>query len=159
WHLDLFRNLSEISLTMREPIEPGQRGEQHARQYEEWRSVARYPELVAGVSIVRRTAGGREEVERVAPVPARLDRAAWPPAVERVVGHLHRAGTLPDADAPQAEGRFTESFYNIGAALRDWQFDPAGPALLRPTVPGTEWLLVELDEEVLRQRILPDLAT
>jgi signal transduction histidine kinase len=62
----------------------------------------------------------------------------------------------------------TESFYNIGAALRDWRFEPATPALIRPlnasaspAAAGSapvQWLVIQLDEQVLRSRILPDLA-
>jgi signal transduction histidine kinase len=158
WHLDLFRNLSEIGLTMRMPANQEGQGDQYAGQFEDWRSFARYPELVASVSLVRRPVAGDVEVVRVAPDRAELDRAQWPGVVERVVTHLDRVATAPAASPSQANGQLTESFYNIGSALRVWQFDPAGPALVRSTLPGIEWLVVELDEEVLRQRILPDLA-
>ena len=158
WHLDLFRNLSEIGLTMRMPVENEEQGDQYARQFAEWRSLARYPELVASVSIVRRAAPDRVEVVRVAPDRAELDRAGWPAAVDRVVSYLDRVSDAPAANPAQVNGQLTESFYNIGSALRVWQFDPAGPALVRSTSPGVEWLVVELDERVLRERILPDLA-
>lgn len=157
WHLDLFRNLSEIGLTMRMPVNQEQ-SDQYAGQFEEWRSIARYPELVASVSIVRRSIPGGVQVLRVAPDRAELDRARWPGAVDRVVSYLDRVATTPAASPSQVNGQLTESFYNIGSALRVWQFDPAGPALVRSTLPGMEWLVVELDEDVLRQRILPDLA-
>ena len=157
WHLDLFRNLSEVGLTMRMPVETEAQDDQYARQFAEWRSIARYPELVASISIVRRPASDRVEVVRVAPDRAVLDRSLWPVAVERVVSYLDQVSGAPAAPA-QVNGQLTESFYNIGSALRVWQFDPAGPALVRLTSPGTEWLVVELDERVLRERILPDLA-
>jgi signal transduction histidine kinase len=128
WHLDLFRNLSEVCLTMRS-ADPAARDHvaDYTRRLAEWRSIARYPDLVAGVSLVRRHDD------------AAIDAVTRPPS-------------------PQ----LTESFYNIGAALRDWRFDPSIPALTRPVAPaaggGTDWIVIALDESVLRRRILPDLA-
>ena len=160
WHLDLFRNLSEVGLTMRTPVDAGGRSDldQYADRLEEWRSLARYPELVANVYRLRRTTPGRIDVVQVAPGTPTLNRANWPRAVERVVSDLDRMPAGSSADPAQPSRQFTESFYNIGSALRVWRFDPAAPALVRSTVPNTEWLLVELDEDVLQRRILPDLA-
>jgi signal transduction histidine kinase len=128
WHLDLFRNLSEVCLTMRS-ADPA--SEDHVAEYgrrlADWRSIARYPDLVADVFLVRRPDDG--VLSSVAPAQAR---------------------------------QLTESFYNIGGALRDWRFDPLIPALTRPvssTSPsGTDWIVIALNEAVLRERILPDLA-
>ena len=157
WHLDLFRNLSEVALTMRPPADPQEPGDQYGRRFAEWRSLARYPDLVANVYVVRRTAADRIDITRAAPDAATLDRTRWPPVVERVVSHLDRMTSAAPIN-PQASGQLTESFYNIGSALRDWQFDPTGPALVRSTLHDREWLLVELNEDVLQQRILPELA-
>jgi signal transduction histidine kinase len=128
WHLDLFRNLSEVCLTMRsvDPDSDDQVAE-YSRRLADWRSIARYPELVKDVSIVRR----RDDTP------------------------------LPAVEPAQAR-QLTESFYNIGGALRDWRFDPSIPALTRPagtpSPDGTDWIVIALDETVLRERILPDLA-
>ena len=54
--------------------------------------------------------------------------------------------------------QLTESFYNIGSALQVWRFDSSFPRSCGPTLPNAEWILVELDEQVLKDRILPDLA-
>jgi signal transduction histidine kinase len=157
WHLDLFRNLSEVALTMRVPEEPENRIDQYASRFHEWRSLARHPELVANVYIVRRAAADEVDVARVAPEAAELERVDWPRVVDRFVSHLdHMSAAVPVN--PQANGQLTESFYNIGSALRVWQFDPTGPALVRSTVQDSEWLLVELNEDILQRRILPELA-
>jgi hypothetical protein len=87
-----------------------------------------------------------------------LGREQWPRAVERVVSHLDRASAAPSSGAATSGRQLTESFYNIGSALRDWRFDPTAPALVRTTVTDAEWLLVELNEQVLQRRILPDLV-
>jgi signal transduction histidine kinase len=162
WHLDLFRNLSEVCLTMRMPVDEGNRSdaEQYADRLEEWRSLARYPDLVANVYIVRRKGEQRVEVVPLAPGSQPLDRATLRPVVADVVNALE--ATSSNGAAPVSEPlparQLTESFYNIGSALRVWRFDATIPALVRSTLPNAEWILVELNEQVLHERILPDLA-
>jgi signal transduction histidine kinase len=161
WHLDLFRNLSEVCLTMRMPAD-GDRSdaEQYADRLEEWRSLARYPELVANVYIIRRKGEQRVEVVPLAPGSQPLDRAALPPVVGELVNALETTSSSAavPASEPLPARQLTESFYNIGSALQVWRFDAAVPALVRATLPNAEWILVELNERVLHQRILPDLA-
>ena len=90
WHLDLFRNLSEVSLTMRMPVGDTSRSdiEQYADRLEEWRSLARYPELVANVYIVSRTGQGRVDVLPLASGSPPLDRATLPRGVADLVSEL-----------------------------------------------------------------------
>src|SRR5918999_1508772 len=54
WHLDLFRNLSEVSLTIRMAAEftPENDFNQFGDRFAEWRSIARYPDLVADVYVI-----------------------------------------------------------------------------------------------------------
>ena len=162
WHLDLFRNLSEVCLTMRMPVDDTGRSdaEQYADRLQEWRSLARYPDLVANVYIVRRVGRERIDVMRLEPGSPPLDRATLPPAVADVVRELE--ATSPSPTPPRSEPiparQLTESFYNIGSALQVWRFDSTVPALVRSTLPDAEWILVELNQAVLQDRILPDLA-
>jgi signal transduction histidine kinase len=175
WHLDLFRNLSEVCLTMRmaEEFSPDDDVNQFAARVAEWRSIARYPELVANVFVLdRRSPGESEQIFQLDPGTgafARVDDAT-------ILGELGFDGRVSPAEsvgvgseAPPVR-QLTESFYNIGAALRDWRFEPAVPALIRPlnasarpaATPdrsaAVQWLVIQLDEQVLRSRILPDLA-
>jgi signal transduction histidine kinase len=174
WHLDLFRNLSEVCLTIRmaATFSSGDDSNQFADRVSEWRSIARYPELVANVFVIDRTAPGAEQVFQLDPDTELFARVEAPPAL----GTL--AADLPDSLAESAarpaappRRQLTESFYNIGAALRDWRFDATIPALIRPLDfesraplgagrrdPAAQWLVIQLDEQVLRSRILPDLA-
>ncbi len=104
WHLDLFRNLSEVSLTMRMPVGDTSRSdiEQYADRLEEWRSLARYPELVANVYIVSRTEQGRVDVLPLASGSPPLDRATLPRrSVADLVSELER----DVGDSGRASGR------------------------------------------------------
>ena len=174
WHLDLFRNLSEVCLTIRRapPFSPNDEVTPFAERVAEWRTIARYPELVANVFVIDRPSPGDGGVFRLDTGTARFRRVDAPPSIGTLATDLQ--GALGEsASHPGAPPRrpLTESFYNIGAALRDWRFDAAVPALVRPLdadprAPSRaahggradQWLVIELDEEVLRSRILPDLA-
>jgi signal transduction histidine kinase len=175
WHLDLFRNLSEVCLTIRmaEEFSPNDDVNQFAARVAEWRSIARYPDLVANVFVLdRRSPGESEQIFRLIPETgafARVDDAT----IVTTLG-LDRPSSPAESiglrSAPATVRQLTESFYNIGAALRDWRFEPSIPALIRPlnaSAPpdaavsrsaAVQWLVIELDEQVLRSRILPDLA-
>jgi signal transduction histidine kinase len=176
WHLDLFRNLSEVCLTIRMAAEfsPADDFNQFAERFAEWRSIARYPDLVADVYVIDGTSlEGGPRTFRLDPETGRFAGVQSPPALGTLASDLKSA--LPRAtesgSEPGAGTQLTESFYNIGAALRDWRFDPAVPALIRPLNqdaassrtrasgrPESQWLVIQLDEAVLSSRILPDLA-
>ncbi|OFW14321.1 MAG: hypothetical protein A3H29_06130 [Acidobacteria bacterium RIFCSPLOWO2_02_FULL_67_21] len=166
WHLDLFRNLSEVCLTMRMAAEfsPDEDLNQFAERFAEWQSIARYPDIVVNVFVVDGRQPDRPvDTFRLSSRTGRFEPVVWPEAL----GTLDAELALPVSNEAEAlPGRqLTESFYNIGSALRDWRFDPTVPALLRPLnqdlrargVPS-QWLVIQLDESVLRSRILPDLA-
>jgi signal transduction histidine kinase len=176
WHLDLFRNLSEVCLTIRMAGEfsPDNDFNQFADRLMEWRSIARYPDLVANVYVIDRTSSRTGlRAFRLTGATGLFAEIEWPAGLNPLPAGLDSATTeTPEAGLRPPSGRqLTESFYNIGAALRDWRFEPTIPALIRPlgvdaaasrTAPGSrqagQWLVIELDEEVLRTRILPDLA-
>ena len=176
WHLDLFRNLSEVCLTMRMAAEYPSDDDlnEFAVRFTEWQSVARYPDLVANVYVVvRRGPGEPLETFRLDPETSRFAQVTWPSALGTLDTELASVrNTASMADSRTLPGRqLTESFYNIGSALRDWRFDPAVPALIRAVNPRAtaigngaarrppdEWLLIQLDDEVLRSWIFPDLA-
>src|SRR6188768_4200535 len=85
WHLDLFRNLSEVSLTMRAPAPPeGESAAGVSRRIREWRGLARYPDLVAGVFLVH-----RDHVEPVTPDEGGVAPECTP-ALEQVASVLRR---------------------------------------------------------------------
>ena len=165
WHLDLFRNLSEVCLSMRMAAEfsADEDLNQFAERFAEWRSIARYPDIVANVYVVDgRQPDRRVDTFRLNPGTNQFETVEWPD----VLGTLGAELALPvPLEAEALPGQLTESFYNIGSALRDWRFDPRVPAILRPLNQdvgtrrvASQWLVIQLDEGVLRSRILPDLA-
>ena len=175
WHLDLFRNLSEVCLTIRmaEEFSPDDDVNQFAARVAEWRSIARYPNLVANVFVVdRRSLGASEQIFQLHPETGAFARVADATILAKLGLDLRSlpAESVDTASEALPVRQLTESFYNIGAALRDWRFEPALPALVRPlrtsAPPGAavsrsvavQWLVIQLDEQVLRSRILPDLA-
>jgi signal transduction histidine kinase len=147
WHLDLFRNLSELSLTLRPPANARVDAAALVPQLAEWRSIARYPDLVAGVFLV-----GPDRVEAIA---SATPAAEWTARLAPLAALLRSA---PPAAAVIPDQPLAESFYNIGSALREWRFNPGLPALVHAVPEGGTWLVVRLDDRVLRERILPDLA-
>jgi signal transduction histidine kinase len=176
WHLDLFRNLSEVCLTIRMAAEfsPENEVNQFADRFAEWRSIARYPDLVANVYVVDRLSpDGSLRTFHLDPDTRTFARVEWPATLGTLASSLTPAVVGPSGPAPgsSAGNQLTESFYNIGAALRDWRFAPEIPALVRPLSldspdaraaaggqPAVQWLVIQLDGGVLRARILPDLA-
>jgi len=176
WHLDLFRNLSEVCLTIRMAAEfsPQEDVNQFADRFAEWRSIARYPDLVANVYVVDRLSpDGGLRTFHLDPRTRAFTRVDWPATLGGLARDLTPSivGPRGPAPGPAAGNQLTESFYNIGAALRDWRFEPDIPALIRPLSldsadaraaaggqGAVQWLVIQLDESVLRTRILPDLA-
>ncbi|MGE3510686.1 MAG: sensor histidine kinase [Vicinamibacterales bacterium] len=157
WHLDLFRNLSELALTLRVTSRDEARLEDYGARLAEWRALARYPDLVAGAFIIRRGTGGAPDILRLDAAGLASEPSGGPAAVTRAVQYLDTL-TAPETSPTGERGQLTESFYNIGSALRDWWFDPGAASLIRVITPGDTWLVLDLDLNVLRHRILPDLA-
>ena len=174
WHLDLFRNLSEVCLAIRmTPDFSPDVDRQFTERLAEWRSIARYPDLVASVYLIVANPATRQlDTFTLRPDTGRFVSVAWPASLGTLGSALAPVGASSSLNGNAApRGQLTESFYNIGAALRNWRFDPNVPALIRPLDPRTpepgdaigspdlpQWLVIQLDSTVLRERILPDLA-
>ena len=158
WHLDLFRNLSELALTMRVPAAGRVVDEDYQARLREWQSITRYPDMLSAAYAIRRSPAGSFEVTPLLggrPAPA---REGWPPAVARAVNYLDSPALLSEAAAdprPPQHGSFHD---NVGSALRPWRFDPGSVALVGALGSPGEWLLLELNMHVLSDRILPELA-
>lgn len=184
WHLDLFRNFSQICVALgvdRVGDEPPDL-QQFARSYAEWRAGAPYPELVSGLYILRPAGTAHYSALGVDPSTRRFTPRAWPASLESLREKLEKSS--PDDETSglsatnQLEKRpsqlpgqqFVESFYP-GGVLTGWRFDPSVPALVHPISPSEnstarpegnphaiDWVVLELNDNIIRTRILPDLA-
>src|ERR1700752_4024775 len=55
WHLDFFRDFSEICIAMRVELEAGARDNwnQYAKRFDEWKMATAHPNLVSGLYVLR----------------------------------------------------------------------------------------------------------
>ena len=188
WHLDLFRDFSQICVAL--DVDPD--GEApadlqiFAKSFAEWRAGAQYPQLVSGFYILSSEVPESSSALQYdtatrrfarAGVSADLDglRAKLKPDSESAQAKFAAgdSGAPASTDGSEAQARgqqFIDSFY-AGGALVGWSFDPAIPALVHPLIrngnsptltpegpASTEWMVLQLNDQIIRTRILPDLA-
>jgi signal transduction histidine kinase len=177
WHLDFFRNFSDVCLAMRGDPEASRRRDatHYLQRLEEWRAIATYPDLVSNVYLVGVDLTSHPVALRLDRAGGRFDPVPWPPQLDQLRQALERPSSGSEralADRQSVSRQSVEGFYNIGRALQDWQFDPELPALLYPISrkpsgsdagassdrDAAEWLVVELSTTVIQTRMLPDLA-
>lgn len=163
WQKDFFRYFSEISLALRiDPLEdtPGDL-DQYKRRLAEWKALAKYPNLISNVYILkadgtsfRLDQGRAHEAEtwpsRFVPFRSDLDRAAQ--AFQRM---------------PKPPPTGSASF-GIGDSTGEWTFEPSIPAMLHPVAlegtvdakkaHSTDWIAIELSQQEIQNHILGDLS-
>jgi signal transduction histidine kinase len=183
WHLDLFRDFSQVCLAL--GVDPAGEAppdlQQFARSFADWKTGAPYPELVTGLYILPADTTPHSPVLRFDAVARRLNPAPLPENLEDLHEKLKTAqlkyqsrspGTPAAAGggpAPQNQ-QFVESFYP-GGMLVGWSFDPSVPALVHPISRtgdsidpplsdprSIQWIVLQLNNDAIRARILPDLA-
>jgi signal transduction histidine kinase len=181
WHLDFFRVFSQICLTLGvDPDgDPPPDIQQLARSFAEWKAGAAYPDLVSDFYILPSEKALHSSVLRYDSSTRRFEPGSWPEGGEALREKLEKAlasysfpadlspGKRPASPAPP---QFVEGFYP-GAPLIGWRFDPGIPALLHPLYPhrsfvekshdgreSAEWIVLQLNDRVIRNRVLPDLA-
>lgn len=148
WHLNLFRDLADIAMAMRVDPDSGRDLAQYPRRLDQWRSAAPYPDLVRDLYVL--DGGGEPSSLRFDVGAGRFVSATWPDELEELRDELSEAAKteLAAGDA---------LYFPAGAA--DWWFEPGTPALLRPIeAESGDWLVLTLDADVIRERVLPDLA-
>jgi signal transduction histidine kinase len=162
WHLDLFRSLSQACLALPAAMDAAAAGrlDPYVERLTEWRAASRYPDLVIAAYVIRGPVGAHE-VLRLAPGGSRFEVARLPATLAPLVDD---PSARLFAYAPSADGQRdadADGFSGLSSSLRDWHFDPTVPAVVRRLAgrPSAEWLVIELSRGVLRDRILPDLAS
>jgi signal transduction histidine kinase len=133
-----------------------------AERYARWRTSAARPDLVADVFLVD-WPGEEPQVERYAPERRTFERVAWPA----------RLGTLRDRIGLSPRPAGNERALRLGPIT---VADDGTPVLVQPVFPGepSTWrvprtqpvrfrpragLAIVLDQELLRDQVLPDLAS
>jgi signal transduction histidine kinase len=172
WHQDLFRDLThicEISLLDREERTATDL-QRYTRSLAEWRSIAHYPNLVSNLYLARTNAAG-SELLRYNAVNGHFQSEAWTARFLVLKQELARArgtgpadvGTVPDHDhRPISRLPIANAFYPV--RLQGWQFEPNIPALMYRLqdqgdhLSPAKWIVVELNQDVLRNNVFPDLA-
>ncbi len=154
WHLDFFRDFSEICLALRmDPESSGSRGlDEYARRFAEWRSQAKYPGLVSSLYILKTAEGNSPSALRLDLASRKFETDAWPSAFASLQADLHRAarglstetGTsganlLAPTEATPPRQSFADDIFALGALgnpLAGWGFEPSIPALFHAIPPA-----------------------
>jgi len=184
WHLDFFRDFSEICIAMRVEPEAGAPNDwnQYVGRFGEWKKATAHPGLVSGLYVLRFDEAPK--TLRLDPSSQRFEPSDWPANFAELRGELQqasanpvpagaptRAGEFRDAPSQASDREFADRFY-AGGALAGWQFEPGIPALVRPisrNAPSSpdpqradrrvvDWIVVALNGKDVQDHILPDLA-
>lgn len=152
WHLDFFRDLSEVCLSLRTDTSRAETAaaDGYSTRLAEWRAAANYPGLVSHLYIVDGYDPSRPTAARLTLGSAAFEPTTWPARFDVLRGELR--GTDINDGALSVDRVYARS-----AGVAGWRFEPSVPALMHQ-IGAARWLLVELDAGELRSRVLPDLA-
>lgn len=96
WHLDLFRNIAEVCLTMRANPEvvASYDPEQYVRGYEEWKKAATYPDLVAAIYLAKPDNATGLNVLRLNPALGRFQPIELPSRFSSISAELEQQSSI-----------------------------------------------------------------
>jgi signal transduction histidine kinase len=166
WQKDFFRYFSEIGLALRiDPVEdaPGD-VDRYVRRFAEWRAVAKYPNLVSNVYVLKSDATARPAALWLNAAAGHFEPKNWPARFEPLRADLRRAA------AEFLRSRVSKSpaygIFGVDDPAGGWRFEPGIPALLHPVIPGSaasspesvDWMAIELSQQEIRTRVLADLS-
>jgi signal transduction histidine kinase len=148
WHLNLYRDFSDIAGALRVDSESSGNLELYARRFAEWSQTTPYRELVAGLYVLNAAAPEISSALRLDPETGKFVSIQLPEKLSSLRGML---AAIPAAQEPEGTA--------FPRGLAGWKFEPDTPSLVRAVarLPGS-WLVVELDSGTIQRRILPDLA-
>jgi len=144
WHLDFFRDFSEIGLALGGGSEENgsEEPDQYARRLGQWKSQAKYPDLVSNLYILKLVESKEGAALRLNPASRTFESGPWPPAFRELRGHLQHAAAegsgvkaedLPAGPLPALVSAMPQSFaeglFSLGNPLAGWRFEPSIPAL------------------------------
>jgi signal transduction histidine kinase len=186
WHLDFFRDFSEVCIAMRVDPETVAQGDwnQYVRRFDDWKKSTAHPNLVSGLYILKFDEAPGPKTLRLDPGSQRFESSDWPADFADLRGELQQASPksalggvsarkseLQDTPSQTSDREFADRFY-AGGALAGWQFEPGIPALVRPIVRDVsapadrarssrtvvDWIVIALNRKDVQDHILPDLA-
>lgn len=180
WHLDFFRDFSEICIALRVDPDADKPSEwnQYAQRFVVWKKTAAHPNLVSGVYVLNVQDTNTLELNGFSGL---FEPVSFPPNLARLREELRdapsqsslpdRTSRLEDSRTRGADREFDDFFYPRGP-LDGWRFEPLIPALVRPVPrPGssvetaggttpvlTNWIVIVINEKNIREQVMPDLA-
>src|SRR5258708_4206664 len=186
WHLDFFRDFSEICIALRvEPVGGAQDDwNQYVRRFDEWKKATAHPDLVSGLYVLRFDEPPGAKALRLNPSSRRFEPSDWPVNFAELRGELQRSSSksvpagapsrvneFRDTPSQTSDREFADRFY-AGGAPAGWRFEPSIPALVRPIARNVQasdnhqganlrvadWIVVALNGKDVQDHILPDLA-
>ncbi len=146
WHLNLYRDLSDVAGALRVDSENSANLELHARRFKEWRTTAQYRDVATDLWVVN--PGNPAGVLELDLETYQFRKVEWPRSLQHLRDILRK---LPP------EARTVGPSFPRG--LAGWKFEPETPALVRLIDEATNrWLVVGLDKQTIQSRMMPDLA-
>jgi len=112
WHLDFFRDFSEICIAMRVDPETVAQSDwnQYARRFDDWKKSTAHPNLVSGLYILKLDELPGPKTLRMDPNSQRFESSDWPADFADLRGELQQAfPKSASAGAPARAGEFPDT--------------------------------------------------
>jgi len=186
WHLDFFRDFSEICIALRADPEADAREDwdRYARRLADWKKTTAHPELISSLYVVKSSDNSGPPTLLLDPATQHFEPAnptadlsklrrelANAPIQSTPPGFLDRFSELQDQRSQAFDREFAERFFS-GGPLAGWRFESSIPALVRSVAQNgypkaeiqdanhryTDWIVILLNEKTVQDQLLPDLA-
>src|SRR6267378_3751138 len=104
WHLDLFRDFSEICIALRVEPEAGAQDDwnQYVRRFGEWKKATAHPDLVSGLYVLRFDEPSGLKALRLDPSNQRFEPSEWAAHFGELRGELQQASSKAAPDGAPA---------------------------------------------------------
>jgi len=174
---DFSRELGNLAVAVQSdpasPFDP-RSAKDYVRRITTWKRVAVHPDLLQNVYVFERN-GGTSHLLRLNTANAQFEPSEWPPSLARLEEPLTRFSSdiaffdLHHERVPNEHGPGEPPLPMRLQARLPWMFDENDSVLLHLHVEGGEpdlqkkqpsvsWILIELNESVIRDQIFPQLA-
>lgn len=131
-----------------------------AQRLEHWKRTSAFPDLVSDIYVSRTTQAPR--LSRLVAEDARFEETDWPSALQEFSQRLRHAPPPPGSDHPYRGHHPRDGHPGPPRdRLQMGAIDETVPAVIFPAAPNSRelLLLVELNQDVIDEKLLPQLAT